>query len=150
MVRMVWTNLAVALIVAGIAGCGVGDRLRGDASRDAPEPPSAIPQKTPTLRAPGLTELPDGRVQVLGRLARIDLEGGFWAIVEGVGAQQGTGDVVAVIANADEWDRTLDALEGTVVVAVGRRFEGASIRMAGPEIVVESIEAAGSVPGAPK
>lgn len=88
-------------------------------------------------------------MQALGRLARIDLEGGFWAIVEGAGEQQGT-RIVAVITNPDAWERELAVLEGSVVIAVGRRFEGMSIRMAGPEIVVESIAEAGTVPGAPK
>ncbi|MCL4078004.1 hypothetical protein MX659_00025 [Coriobacteriia bacterium Es71-Z0120] len=147
--HVVWVVITAAL-VAAVSGCVAGTPANDGAGGGAFEPPAAMPPAVPSPREPGLTGLPDGRVQALGRLARIDLEGGFWAIVEGAGTQQGADKVVAVIANADEWERTLEALEGSVVIAVGRRFEGASIRMAGPEVVVESIAEAGTVPGAPK
>ncbi|MBC7266621.1 MAG: hypothetical protein QMD76_00975 [Anaerosomatales bacterium] len=147
--RVVSIVVAALIIVAGVAGCARSPEPEGESGAGSSKPPTATPPPAPSPREPGLVELPDGRVQALGRLARVDLEGGFWAIVEGAGEQQGM-RIVAVIANPDAWERELEALEGVVVIATGRRFEGMSIRMAGPEIVVESIATAGTVPGAPK
>lgn len=148
MMRVVAIVVAALLIVAGVAGCARRPEPEGESGAGSSKSSTATPP-APSPREPGLTELPGGRVQALGRLARVDLEGGFWAIVEGAGEQQGM-RIVAVIANASEWERELEALEGAVVIATGRRFEGMSVRMAGPEIVVESIAKAGTVPGAPK
>lgn len=97
--------------------------------------------------APGLYDLDGGKVQALGVLERRDIEGGFWVVVDTTGQQPGDGETVAVIANSDEFARQLTPLTGQSVVAVGTRSEGASIRMAGPEIVLESIEAVTDTPG---
>lgn len=87
-----------------------------------------------TVREPGLYDLEGDAVEAVGTVSWIDLEGGFWAITDEAGTN------VAVIANGDELHDELSALEGEDVSVTGERFEGMSIRMAGPEIVAESIE----------
>ncbi len=93
-----------------------------------------------TRLAPGLYELADGSAQALGTLEYRDLEGGVWVIVGGTEATGDVGKTVAVIANAGELAAQLDELKGTTVIATGKKLEGASVRMAGPEIAVTSIE----------
>ena len=48
---------------------------------------------------------------------------------------------MAVIANGDEFEQQLESLKGQQVRVIGTRFDGVSIRMAGPEIVAEKVEA---------
>lgn len=93
--------------------------------------------------ANGLYDLEDGTVQAIGVLEYVDLEGGFYAIT---GSPEGDGNI-AVIANGDEFATELEALEGATVSVIGTRADGASIRMAGPEIVAESIEEITDTPG---
>ena len=93
-----------------------------------------------TRTAPGSTDLADGSGQAVGTLEWRDLEGGFWAVIGGTGATGDVGKVVAVLANAAKDDPHYTALAGRSVRAVGKRLTGASIRMAGPEIEVTSIE----------
>jgi hypothetical protein len=97
--------------------------------------------------APGIYELEDGIVQAIGTLEWVDLEGGFWALTDGTAAGDEGGNV-AVLANGDELKATLEPLEGRQVSVTGERFEGASIRMAGPEIIAETVEEIDDTPGA--
>ncbi len=97
--------------------------------------------------APGLYDLEDGSVQAIGTLERIDLEGGFWAVMDGTVAEGAGGANVAVIANGDELNDVLAPLAGRPVSVIGERFDGMSIRMAGPEIVAESVEEMSDTPG---
>lgn len=125
--------LALALALVLVA-CSAGN---GDsATPDTGSPDVGSPAAGLRL-APGLYDLGDGTVQAVGTLAYTDLEGGFWLIVDGTADD----DTVVVIANGDELDATLKPLEGLSVVATGMRFDGVSIRMAGPEMEVETIEA---------
>jgi hypothetical protein len=94
--------------------------------------------------ANGLYDQEDGTVLAIGTLEWIDLEGGFYAIT---GSPEG-GGTIAVIANADDYTRELEALLGRTGSATGTRFEGASVRMAGPEIIITSIEEITDTPGA--
>ena len=135
--RVAPTLLAVLLVVS-LAGCGSPDDGSPDA--DSEPPASDGGASGGTQLAPGLYDLADGTVQAVGTLEWRDLEGGFWVITGGTEAEGTTGETVAVIANGDELAATLEALEGLTVSAIGTRFEGASIRMAGPEIIVETIE----------
>jgi hypothetical protein len=89
--------------------------------------------------APGLYDLADGGVQAVGTLEHRDLEGGMWVIVGGAGSDGAAGKTVAVIGNAADLGSQLDALKGAQVIAKGKRLDGASIRMAGPEISVATI-----------
>lgn len=85
--------------------------------------------------AAGLYDLPDGTVQAVGTLRYLNLEGGIWAITANIDSD----DALAVIANANDLENFLKKLKGKTVMAKGMRFDGASIRMAGPEIEVSDI-----------
>lgn len=130
--------LATALaIVAALAGCAA-DPVR----EPSPVPPSSGAGSSQL--APGLHDREDGTVEARGWLVRVNLEGGFWAIqatapYSSQSPPPGTSNNVAVISNADEFDPNLAAAEGNYVSVIGTRFDGASIRMAGQEIVVQSV-----------
>lgn len=96
--------------------------------------------------ANGIYDQEDGTVIALGVLEWVDLEGGFYALT-GAPESEGGGNI-AVINNADEFANELEALLGKTVQVTGTRFDGVSIRMAGPEIVVDSIEEISDTPGA--
>lgn len=138
--------VVLALVLGmGLTACAPQQQQPG------PETPAETPDEAPPSAgirlAPGLHEMEDGRVQAIGTLVRRDLEGGFWAIEDSSGASQSEGDNVAVIANGDDVNDQLEPLEGRMVSVTGTRFDGASIRMAGPEIVMESIEEIDDTPG---
>lgn len=90
--------------------------------------------------APGLYDQADGTVLAIGTLAYRDLEGGFWAVLDGTKPAGDANEIVAVIANGEAFSAELEALEGRTADVTGRRLEGASIRMAGPEIEMTGIE----------
>lgn len=141
--RITLIGLAVALAFA-LVGCATPPEPQRGAE---PEP---VPQESPAAGirlAPGLYDLADGTVQAIGTLERSDLEGGFWAVVGGTEAEGDVGKVVAVIANGDAFAEELTALEGRTVDVLGKRVEGASIRMAGPEIEATSIQEISDTPG---
>lgn len=99
------------------------------------------PHRAGLRPAPGLYDQSDGSVQAIGVLEYRDLEGGFWAVIDTTEAGGAGGSVVAVITNSDDFSERIESLEGATVVATGTRLEGASIRMAGPEIEATEIEA---------
>lgn len=117
-----------------LAGCTT-------ASEPMPEPePVTTPGPTTGTRlAPGLYDLEDGTVQAVGTLEYQDLEGGFWAVIGGTQSEGNLGETEAVIANGQDFVSELEALDGRLVSVSGTRLEGASIRMAGPEIEMTSI-----------
>ena len=127
------------LLVLALVGC----------AQQATTPDVAQPEPTPapapgdaaggTRPAPGVYELDERQIQAVGTLAYSDLEGGFWLITGGTEAEGNLGETVIVIANGEEFAEQLKALEGALVAATGERFEGASIRMAGPEMTLRSI-----------
>jgi hypothetical protein len=144
--------LVVALAAAACfsAGCVGGP--------SSPEKPASAPVQSPTAPpasdaagsqlAPGLYELEDGTSQAVGTLERRELEGGFWVVTGGTAAEGDEGSTVAVIANGDDFESELKQLEGRSVVVTGRALDGASIRMAGPEIEMASIEEMNRTSGA--
>jgi hypothetical protein len=118
----------------------------------SPEPPAApndggveTPPEAGLRLAPGLYDLSEEEgVHAVGTLVWRDLEGGFWAIAENVnGASENEGENIAVIANGEDFRDQLEPLEGREVIVTGERFDGMSIRMAGPEIVMDSVEELG-------
>jgi hypothetical protein len=122
-------------------------------AKSAPEPddtatPPADGAAAGSRLAPGLYDMDGGTVQALGTLEYRDLEGGFWAIIGGTEGDGNLGTVVAVIANGADFADDLEALEGRTVMATGKRLDGASIRMAGPEIEIDSITEVTDTPGA--
>jgi hypothetical protein len=135
-----------AKILTLILALALGAALAGCASTAEPEPGVTDPgDAAGGMRlANGLYDQEDGSVIALGVLEWVDLEGGFWALT---GSPEGDGNI-AVIANADEFADELQALEGKTVSVAGARFDGVSIRMAGPEVVIESIEEISDTPGA--
>ena len=148
------TRLAALVVFAGLiatlpvslAGCGAG-------AQDATPAPSA--SSAPggsaagsTKMAPGLLDLEDGTVQAVGTVEYRDLEDGFWAVIGGTEAEGDVGKVVAVIANGDDYARQLKELQRLSVIVFGTRLDGASTRMAGPEITATCVVAA-SVAGGP-
>ena len=92
-----------------------------------------------TTEDPGFYDLDNGRVRAVGTLERVELEGGFWAVVEPTTSDSNQ-VVIAVIANAEEFTAQIAELDPSYVAVTGTLFEGASIRMSGPEIVADTIE----------
>ena len=138
--RVLALLLALAMAVV-LTACGSSE------TDNEASPPSPDTGAGEMRLAPGLYDLDDGSVQAIGTLEWVDLEGGFWAVTDGTAAGDEGGNV-AVIANGDELQATLEPLEGLPVSVIGERFDGASIRMAGPEIVAETVEAMSDTPGA--
>ena len=140
-------GVVVAATALALAGCGAGA---------AGEPPAASASSTPggapagnTKMAPGIYDLDDGTVRAIGTVEYRDLEGGFWAVIGGTEAEGDVGKVVAVIANGDDYAQQLKDLEGLSVIIDGTRMDGASTRMAGPEITATSVVAASDAPPGP-
>jgi len=133
----------ITLLLAAFALAAVSVACAASPTPDTP-PPGAVPTDPAggTRLAPGLYDMPGGTVQAIGTLEHRDLEGGFWAVIDGTGAGGEQGTVVAVIANADEFVDETRQLEGLAVVVEGTRLDGASIRIAGPEIEATRIMAA--------
>ncbi len=131
--------LALALVVVSMfAACSPTPPPATDNAAPEPAPTEPAPPAAGSGLAPGLYDIEGGQAQAIGELRWIDLEGGFWAVVDTTAA--GDGNNIAVIANGAEITDMLEPLEGMHVSVVGERFEGASIRMAGPEIIAESVE----------
>ncbi len=130
--------LAAAGLAAALAACG------GGATNASPAPSSPAPgaPAAGTKMAPGLYDLEDGTVQAVGTVEFRDLEGGFWAVIGGTEAEGDVGKTIAVIANGADYAQQLEDLKGLSVIVTGTRLEGASIRMAGPEIKATSVVAA--------
>ena len=105
-------------------------------------PQTARPRETtltpPGTVEPGIKNLPDGQVQAAGRVIHFDLEGGFWALTRPSDDHYtATSDIVVVVVNAEEVG--LPQYEGQDVAVNGTLIEGASIRMAGPEMTAEEV-----------
>jgi hypothetical protein len=125
MMARIGVVLVVLALIGPIAGC-------------TPAPPTGGEDRM--TFAPGLTQLSDGSAQAVGTLEYRDLEGGMWVIVGGTEPAGDAGGTVAVIANAQDLGSKLEMLKGMRVIAKGVKLDGASIRMAGPEITVTSID----------
>lgn len=136
--------LCAAVAVLALAGCTT---------------PSSEPVVTPpplegenpaggSRLAPGLYDLEDGQAQAVGTVGYSELEGGFWTITGGTQAEGNEGTIVAVIANGEEFASQLTALKDKTVMVTGVRLDGASIRMAGPEIQIADIVELSDTPGA--
>jgi hypothetical protein len=134
--RLLIIALAASLTLA-LAACGQQDADNGTTPGD----PSAglVPQR-------GLMEVEGDRVNAVGTLEWIDLEGGFWAVTDGPTPEGDAAEVFAVIANGAEYQDELAALEERDVVVSGTRLDGASIRMSGPEMEMDSVQELGGGP----
>jgi hypothetical protein len=84
-----------------------------------------------------------GSAEVIGYLSRSDLEGGFWAVYSlPATSSVAPPHVLAVLLPGSVDEAGIAALDGRYVWASGRVTGGASTRMAGPEIMVDGIDAA--------
>jgi hypothetical protein len=139
----------IVALSAALTGCGTGTTAEPlSPASSASGTPSAGPAGGMKI-APGLYDLEDGTVQAVGTVEYRDLEGGFWAVIGGTEAEGDVGKVVAVIANGGEYAQQLKGLEGLSVIVYGARLDGASTRMAGPEIRATKIIAASDAPPGP-
>jgi hypothetical protein len=135
----------VAAALLALAGCSVG----GNGATSCPsQPASSGPAPAAGSKlAPGLYDLEDGTVQAVGVVEYRDLEGGFWAVIGGAEAEGDVGKIVAVIANGADYAQQFKDHEGLSMIVTGRRLDGASTRMAGPEIEATSVVAASGASG---
>lgn len=136
MYRVTSMAAMTAMALASVLAC---------ACTPSPSGPSLTPGApsitTTRVIAPGISEWSTGAVEAAGWVRWIDLEGGFWALADAPAAAQGSKQpkVVAVLLPGAVSVEGIAALTGDYVVASGRIQGGASIRMAGPELVVDTI-----------
>ena len=111
---------------------------------ERPERESASPQQpsdAATKLAEGLHSTGDNQWQAVGTLKFSDLEGGFWLLAKTTG-QGKAGKTIVVIANGKTFEQTLKVLEGKRVIVSGKKLDSLSIRMAGPEMEIDSVRLA--------
>lgn len=142
MLKRLMVLALVAALAMALVACGqqptVDEPVPGD--QGAGDPAAGIaPQR-------GLMELEGDRVNAVGALEWIDLEGGFWAVTDGPTPEGEAAEVFAVIANGQEYQSELEALDGKDVIVSGTRLDGASIRMAGPEMQMDDVQEVGRGP----
>lgn len=139
-------TLAVLAAAATLALAACGGPAGQDAASPSPSGSAAAPAggaAAGTKLAPGLYDLDDGTVQAVGTVEHRDLEGGFWAVIGGTQAEGTEGEIVAVITNGDDFAGQFEDGEGLSFVIAGERTDGASTRMAGPEITATTVTLAG-------
>ncbi|MDZ4654626.1 MAG: hypothetical protein U1F44_01920 [Coriobacteriia bacterium] len=137
--KVVGVLLGAVLVCASVTGCSTESELVDEPA--VAETTDRSPGTTSTVSFNvGLSDLPDSRSRAVGVLGYTELEGGFWALydTEPGDIPEGT-PVVAVIANMGELDISACSLEDKLVVAEGVMSDGASARMAEPEIIVDDI-----------
>lgn len=139
--RFMVLGMLLALVV--LVGC-----TQAEVPPTGEVPPAAENPAAGIRLAPGLYDLEEGTVQAVGTLGYSDLEGGFWVVTGGTEAEGNVGETVAVIANGVDFEEQLSPLEGSQVLITGTRLDGASVRMAGPEIEMTTIEEFSDTPGA--
>lgn len=112
----------------------------GDSSEESSRGGEMVPR-------PGLYKSGGGRARALGVLDYRELEGGFWAVVDAARERDAdSAKVLVVISNAKEFEADVKRLEGQFVEVEGVVVDGISIRQAGPEMDVESIEGVRDAP----
>ena len=141
--------IAVAATAAGLAACsGAGDAASPAPSATVPAQPQGTSSSAPAAgakMAPGLYDLENGSVVAVGTVEYRDLEGGFWAVIGGTKAEGNEGEVVAVIANGEEFAGEFRGHEGLSFEVYGERAGDVSTRMAGPEITATRVVPAAEV-----
>lgn len=138
--------LALTLYAVGLAGCDEGDQAGETTSIPGPPPTSGAAGET---KSPGLYDLGGTRREAYGFLEQIDLEGGFWALIDAVpGAPFDEEEVVVVVANPDAVGFDWAGHTGDYLRLEGTILEGVSVRMAGPELRVDSVEVIATPPPA--
>jgi hypothetical protein len=113
--------------------------------------PTATPSPTPSRVVigsmpvrPHLQKEAGGRVLATGWLRHFDLEGGFWALVaEPPGVTTSAPIVIAVLLPGSVTTAAIASHDGAYLIVEGMMSGGASIRMSGPEVLVDSIKLLG-------
>lgn len=141
--RIIATLIALMLGTA-LVGCASTEASDVNDTPEVTAPGDAAGDAAGLRLANGIYDQEDGTVIALGVLEWVDLEGGFYALT---GSPEGNGNI-AVINNPEEYAGELEALLGKTVQVTGVRFDGVSIRMAGPEIVIDTVEEISDTPGA--
>jgi hypothetical protein len=138
------TNLtAAALLVTTLALSACASTTVPPTSAPAPLPPGAS-GKVGAMPVAAVTDLGGGRVVANGWVAyEPELEGGFWAVMDMAPSTSSVVQpkIVAILLPGTVTVEQLKNVEGTFVGAEGVLQEGASIRMAGPEVVVDALRA---------
>ena len=130
--------VAAAILLLTTAACG-GDPAPETRSPAAQPSPAGSAPPAGTKLAAGLYDLADGTVQAVGTVEYRDLEGGFWVVIGGTEAEGDAGTVVAVIANGADYADQFTQHPGLSFIVDGTRLDGASTRMAGPEITATRV-----------
>jgi hypothetical protein len=104
----------------------------------SPQAPSSV---APRTMGAGISDLGDGRVEAAGYVIREGIEGGFWTLSD---RPMSTSSVVqpkiiAVLLPGSVSEAGIAARENSFVVVSGQLQTGPSIRMAGPEVIVDTI-----------
>lgn len=125
--RAMPTAVTLILLVTmglGSTGCAAG--------------PPASPVK------PAYTPGSAGSASAVGYLSHSGLEGGFWAVYDAPLSPSSAVQprILAVLLSGSVDEPAVAALNGRYIRASGRIAAGASIRMAGPEILVDGIDIA--------
>lgn len=142
MIARIGLTLTAVALAGSLVACSASSTQPAETPK--PMPPAEQPAGDPAAgakMAPGAFEQTDGTTQILGNLEYRDLEGGTWLITGGTQAEGTEGEVLAVIANAADLESELQALKGQQVLATGKKLDGASVRMAGPEYEISEIAA---------
>jgi hypothetical protein len=141
--------IAMAMLfatVAWAAACGSATRSSGQSFLSpspivtgSPSGPSgAMPVK------PHFQKMSGGQAVASGWLRHVDLEGGFWALIaEPPGVPASSPTIVAVLLPGKVSQAQLAAHDGAYLFVTGKVATGASMRMAGPEIVVAGVKLLG-------
>lgn len=144
--RIVLTCALTVGLVLALVGCQAAEQGTSGEIPPATDPAAGTSPAPPSGSTPGITELDDGRISVEGWLAYVDLEGGFYAIQDGPPSDTPGVEVdvttVMVIANSPDFGSELESMSGAYVTVIGKALDGASVRMAGPEMLLESIRIA--------
>jgi hypothetical protein len=137
--RTVTSVAAVAMLV--VTALAVACAPTGPAPVNPP-PASSLPATR--SMAPGISEWAGGSVEAAGWVVWEDLEGGFWALQDVPPSTSSVRQpkIVAVLLPGAVTAKVISGFEGRYAIADGRIQGGASVRMAGPELVVDRIASA--------
>jgi hypothetical protein len=128
--------VALSLLALTLSACSTP----AGEPQPAPAPPPPGSSKEAGGLVAGIEELGGGRVVASGWVDYVDLETGFWSVMSAAPTQSAVQPVVvAVLLPGKVTAEELENVKGTFVGAEGVLQEGASIRMAGPEVVVDAL-----------
>lgn len=147
--RVLCAGVLVVAVGLGAAACSAPAREGGAPGAGAGGTPTSPVVPRGSSPAPGITRGAGGVATAFGWVMRSDLEGGFWALVDRPPTESRSGQprVIVVLLPGLAGEDAIARLQGAYAEAEGTIAEGASVRMAGPEMKVDRI--AGAVDYAP-